>query len=374
MRNILRILLFVVVSISFASMSMAAESKAKPAQITIQIQVKGPSNLDMKNVSIDLLGMSRPILEVMKTTQPDAQGLASFTFLDVDWETASANPEPTACQGLWHITATASGTAGAVSPILYLDTETPSFDDATNEWGEKFQKPLNLRDLATKKQPLMLTLEQGKTFKGKILTSDQKPCVGAKISIFMDLHGDSHTGKGREIFPLEATTDQQGMFTFSQVYPNTIYIGEITPSEKEGQSSLFWKTTRVGGKTFEYPENTLPLASQTPDLDMTLILSKDRYLYSGTVQTKDGKPVAEAGLNMSVAYHPDARDFIDSHTFVDGKTDAQGKFTMETDAPFVNTLTITKEGFKEVSLDNENASPAWSLLKPGSHTFTLEKE
>lgn len=342
--------------------------------ISVTVQVKGPAGLDMKTVSVELLGMNRPLLEIQKTTQTDAQGLASFSFVDASWDAVQESADATACQGQYHIIATASGTAGAVSPILCLESEKPAFDeDPANEWGPSYGKPVDLRELAKNKQPLVLTLEKGNTIKGKVLTSDQKPLPGVTINMYQDLHADSHTGKGREIFGMESITDAQGNFSFSPVFPNTVYLGDLVASDSDTQPSWFWKSTQLNGQKYEYQENRIPLASQTADLNLVLVVAKERYQYSGTIQTKDGKPVADAGMNLSVAYHPDCRDYIDSHTFVDGKTDAQGKFSLETDAAFANFLTVAKEGFQELTLDNENASPAFSLLKPGSHTLTLEK-
>jgi len=374
MSSMLRKWFFLIALIAFAHSSMAAEPKTKPALIKVAVQVKGPAGIDMKGVSIDLYGMDRPLLGLQKTFRPDSKGSLSLTFIDADWDETGDASETPASRGLYHIVVTASGTAGAVSPILYLASENPSFDDASNEWGPSYSKPLDLRELEKKNQPLVLTLEQGGTLKGQVLTSDGKPFPGVKIGIFHDLHADSHTGKGREVLSQETGTDQQGVFTFAGVFPNTVYIGEIVQPEGEKGQGRFWKATRINGRTFDYQENTLPLASRAAGLELVLVVSQDRYRYSGVVRGSDGKPIAGAGMNMSVAYHPDARDFIDSHTFVDGKTDVQGAFQLETDAPFVNFLNISKEGFKEFSLDNETANPPYSLLKPGTHTFTLEKE
>lgn len=360
-------------SLAIPGMAEAASAPAFPT-LSVHVRVTGPADVDPKTISVTLYGMNRSMLEIQQTVQPDAGGLASFTFVDADFNDVSGASETPACQGQYHLVATASGTAGAVSPILFLSAEPTSFDDPANEWGPTYQKPLDLRELATSKQPLTLTLEKGLTLKGKVQDAAQRPVQGATIRFFHDLHADSHTGKGREIFDRETVTDQDGVFSLTQVFPNTLMIGELLVSAKEQSPSGFWKTTRINGTAFPYPENRIAKASMTPELDLVLQVATEPYRYSGTVRTKDGKPVAEANLNLSVAYHPDERDYIDSHTFVDGTTDAKGHFQLETDAPFVNFLTIAKEGFKEFSLEVGATGSSSSLLKPGSHTFTLEKE
>jgi hypothetical protein len=347
----------------------------KPAKLTLQVLVKGPAGLDLKNVSLELLGMARPILDVCQTAQPDAKGLASIVFADRDWEEQPEGEGSPACRGWYHLVATASGTAGAVSPILFLLNENPSFDDnPENEWGPAFAKPVDVRELIKKQQPLVLTIETGRELRGKVLTTDQKPLPGTKVNIFQDLHADSHTGHGREIFPQEAVTDQQGNFAFPQVFPNTVYIGEIVPPEAATSTPWFWKATRTKNGAFDYQENRLPLASQTPDPDLTLVMDNRPYVFSGTVQTKDGKPVAEANLQFSLAFHPDWRDYADSHTFAESKTDMAGTFKVEVTTSFVNFLGVTKEGFQDQTIDNESASPSWSVIKAGSPlAITLEK-
>jgi len=363
-------LLFALISAGFA----ATSTPPNVPVLSIRVRVTAPPEVDPRTVLVTLFGMNRPLLEVQRTVQPDADGIASFTFVDVDVGDLPETTEIPACQGYYHLVATASGTAGAVSPILFLGSDAPSFDDPANEWGRSWQSPLDIRSLATSKQPLTLALEKGVTLKGKVQDMAQRPVPGATIRFFHDLHADSHTGKGREIFDRETLTDRDGIFTLTQVFPNTLTIAEVEVSGQEWGSSWFWKSTRIDGALFPFQENRLARASLTASLDLVLQVATEPFRCVGTVRTRDGKPVAEADLNLSVAFHPDERDFIDSHTFIDGTTDAQGNFRLETIAPFVNFLTISKEGFRKFSLEIGATGSSSSLLGPGSHSFTLEKE
>ncbi len=370
--------LFGCLTILFHPLAGEAAAKTKPpAQVSFQVEVRAPAGVDLQQVSVTLLGMSRPLLGVEQTVRADARGRVSFTVLDLDPQDALQGDEMPPCRGFYHVIAQASGTAGAVSPMLFLEQEPPSFDEGSeSEWGPAFQKPIDLRGLMKTKavNPIVLTLQPGVTVAGSVLSETGAPLASVTVRLFHDLHADSHTGYGREIFPRESVTDEQGRFTITGVFPNTCFLGEVEMPQPASAPAWFWKKTRIAGREYQYQENRLPLATSTKDLDIVLLMAQTPYRYEGLVQDRTGAPVASADVGLSVRWHAEARTYADTHSFVDGQTDARGRFALETTAPFANFIRVSKAGYKEGMIDNDDLGSATTPLVPGSLTVQLERE
>jgi protocatechuate 3,4-dioxygenase beta subunit len=249
--------------------------------------------------------------------------------------------------------------AGAVSDRIY------------NEWPKDdpgYYKAVIPRVINMTKHPGLATLRlaKGVEFTGRVLDAQLRPQAGITVGTLIDLHAETHTGWGGQIFERATKTDAQGRFRFENLYPSkqTVHLGG------ENEPSPPWQRTRVGrdGKWVDDRVDQIDMAD--PRARYAEILSDPEltFVYQGTVRDKLGKPVAGARVNAGFSYHKTQRDYSDSHASRGTSTNAQGHYRLEVETPWIYGMGPCKDGYK-----GTGGKTTDEFIPPGTYDFALEQ-
>jgi protocatechuate 3,4-dioxygenase beta subunit len=243
--------------------------------------------------------------------------------------------------------------AGAVSPWLRF-FEGGYDEDLTNEWGKTIvagAEGLNLT----------LRIQRGETITGQVLDYEipHKPLKGVEVHCEHDLHAQTHTGRGAELFDKGTITDDNGVFRFSHVYPAACSI------RLRGDYKYTWLKTKLDGQwadtvDFEiHPENatnrTLGIMAATRPL----------FCFSGHVQDQEGHPIPDATVTLSVQLQSDPSEWR-GWGFHGVQTDQQGNYKTMTETPWIQFIYAEAKGFARADLDCPD-------IQPGKHDLVLKK-
>ena len=210
--------------------------------------------------------------------------------------------------------------AGATSQRFWTYDST----DAKNLWwnGGEWGQPL---PLPPEGFHLTMSLQNGFTLYGKLADDrdHRTPVPGVNISTWNDLHVDTHTGYGGEIFQHAAVSDANGEFKILHLFHARLYL----------TMDALWMTTEHDGWPTQ-PEHALD-APLDQGLRITCgVLVHPAFHYTGTVTDVQGQPVAAADVVAGISSEPKAETYGDTHHFERTKTDAQGHYDLAASSPW----------------------------------------
>lgn len=320
----------------------------------------------------------------------DAQGNCSVRFGKFDyWEHEKATGIASPGYGHYFLIVKSEGFAGGVSPKILnlndadrknykapeLSNSSPQEEDA---WAFREFEPRLLSDDLKDAAPLEIMLERGIEVSGQLVDGKDRPIHGETITLWSDLHADTHTGRGGEIFSQSVETDQAGRFHFQHVYPNLFYISLAGQDDDQ----LIWTKTRVRKRWIEGIADAI--WPHTDDVDLPLVIVATRespYHYFGRVTDEKGSPIRGATVRIQTSIHgPGGRsDFDDGHSHhSQAKTGADGNYNVPAAGPYVNWFEITAPGFQTQTYSEDGEIYDWDRYEevpcaPGRYDFTLKR-
>ena len=274
--------------------------------------------------------------------------------------------------GEFYFVAEKEGSAGAVSSMIanYSKEEAQFHQDEDNRYGEYCEwmhedyRRLVLDDRSERDEGLVLRFQRGLALSGQVIDSQEKPIPGATIRLFHDLHADTHTGYGGEIFERTMTTDGAGRFQFAHVYPNTFYLD----LDRAG----YWIRTRVRRRWVEGRADEITPREDESLIELLLIAADESpYRYRGRVTDEQGRPIAGAKVSVYASLHSPSRTFEDDHDHhIAARTGADGVYDLGADSPYVRYFTIEADGFE----NGDESGDDDDLYSPGRYDFTLKRK
>jgi protocatechuate 3,4-dioxygenase beta subunit len=251
--------------------------------------------------------------------------------------------------------------AGAVSELIYHPrNEEPPREWVGNEWG----KPRDIRDSSME---ITLVLKNGVTVEGTVVDLTSKTIPGAKVKLWHDLHAWSHTGGGGEILERESTTDEKGVYRFTNVHPVAFSLALSAPD-------LRMVRTRIGEKGKGVKETISPVTVDKGQdmirVDFVACRSNRCKIY-GTVRDERGKPIAGARV-MIVASGCEVKtdDFtlgpLSSNS--ETKTGQDGSYHLYLSTPWIRYIKISAKGY-----EFQKMRPKKEFTEPRKYDFRLKK-
>jgi len=256
--------------------------------------------------------------------------------------------------------------AGAVSPRFWFDGRPEQVGyQANDEWGKVIGLP---------KEGISITLQIkfGVTLEGRMwdYTHPGKPLAGVTVSIDNDLHSDSHTGFGGEIFGQHTETDAQGRFTVKHIYPVEFHVG-LNGIPSGFDDGAFWLKTKMAGQWTDTVGDDLAPQSGETVLHLELMGSTEPlFRYFGKVTDVKGQPVTGAKVTFGMSWNPTVKTWSDDHHYESAVTDSNGLYEIKLGTPWVRGMDSEATGFKRVDKWDDN-SPTFS---PGEYNFTLTRD
>jgi hypothetical protein len=248
--------------------------------------------------------------------------------------------------------------AGAVSPALRSIDD--SEESPSNEWGKTL-------DIGPDGLDLTLKIQKGVTVKGQILDYEipHRPLNGIRVTCEHDLHADTHTGAGGEIFKKSTTTGKNGAFTFTHVYPAACVIRIEPTSTAFGYYACWWLKTKHGDQwDDEVDFHILPEDKKNQTIG---IMAARRPLFRcwGHVQDQEGHPIADAAVTLSEQSESNQSRWT-GFGIITTQADHEGNYEIELGTPWIEFISAVAKGFKGANIDS-------SEISPGKHDFVLEK-
>ncbi len=243
------------------------------------------------------------------------------------------------------------------------------------EWGSMLFVP-------PEGMELVLKVKKGLELKGHLwdVANPRRPLAGISIHTNNDLHADSHTGHGGEIFNQSTVTDPDGAFTISHIYPVKFYIGVGQPYgfRSEGISKIpknppgYWLKTKSDGlwKNDVLDEVTPKEKEDIVYLEM-LGTAQPSFEYSGRILDNQNQPIAGAKVSFGLSYHPQVATYEDDHSFPNASTDSQGNYSLMLGTPWVRGVAVEAEGYARFDRWTKGDSPS---IGPGKYDFTLHRK
>ncbi len=274
--------------------------------------------------------------------------------------------------GEFYFVAEKENSAGAVGPMIgnYSREETAFHkgeDDRYGEYSEWLHDGYNRRildDRRSQGETLILRFQRGLDLSGRLINEQEQPIPGAALRLFHDLHADTHTGHGAEIFERTVTTNASGRFLFRHVYPNTFYLDFDGPG--------YWIRTRVRRRWADGMADEITPQEDESSLDLLLIAAPGSpYHYQGRVTDQQGQPITGAKVSVHASLHSPSRTFEDDHDHSCGaRTGPNGAYDLGADSPFVHSFTVEAPNFenKEESGDEDD------FYSPGRYDFVMKRE
>lgn len=256
--------------------------------------------------------------------------------------------------------------AGAVSPKFVSEkTPPPEGVSATaDEWGEPVKLTPEGLDLVLKVQP-------GITLKGRVVdySNSERGLAGIRVGACNDLHADTHTGYGGEIFDQFATTDADGRFTLTHIYPSRFDVGLGEPARTPSTEDLTWLKTKLDGRWQDDAVDSLTPAPGQDEMAIVIAATgKSLFRYHGKVTNADGAPVGGAEVWIGVSFHREGGSFQDNHASREAATNADGAYDMRLPTPWVRAIGARKDGFRDAEQWGPNDNPG---IPPGEYNFKL---
>ncbi|HSI64101.1 MAG TPA: hypothetical protein VLE43_13320 [Candidatus Saccharimonadia bacterium] len=296
------------------------------------------------------------------TTDNKGMLVARFPVTHDAWDESVPN------QGDFYFVAQLPDGRKAMSPRIFHDMDREAAREyEPNEW-EATQE----RVFTDETGELTMQLTKGHTITGVLLTTEGKPLGKKTISATHDLHIQSHTGYGGDIFSVKATTGEDGRFTLEHVYP----VDCTFAIEGEGH----WARTQVTLKSKEqnsvrWVESAPSVASLPLDTSISLKIEvapkAPTYRYHGQVVDGNGKPLPGLVVTAGVSFHDTPETYADSHHFDTTTTDASGHWTLDVESPWVRFLDVRIKEHEEPLYSEDYESDDVGLAAPGEYNFKV---
>lgn len=360
----------------------------------IEVQLRGLDRGSI-NATFDLFNNDGPPrLENAKYQgwkfKTDAQGNCSARFGKFDyWEHAKAAGIASPGYGHFFLIVKSEGFAGGVSPEIFnlndeerknykapeIRNSSPEEEDA---WKFGEFEPRVLTDEPKEAAPVEIVLKPGIEVSGQLIDGKEKPIRGETITLWSDLHADTHTGRGGEIFSQSVETDLSGRFHFHHVYPNLFYVSLAGQDD----DLLIWIRTRVRNRWIEGIADAIWPHKDDVDLPLVIVATRDSpYHYFGKVTDDKGSPIRGATVRIQAAIHgPGGRsDFGDGHShYSQAVTRADGSYTVPAAGPYVNWFEVTAPGFQTQRYSEDGEIYDWNRYEevpcaPGRYNFDLKR-
>jgi hypothetical protein len=372
----------------------SARTTAKWRFRTIRIRVVDEDGRRAAGAKVQLRGMDRDAIGALSeretsklglleqarkyqgwdfTTDRNGEFIARFgKFREYDYAQATGIEAPGF--GEFYFVAEKEGSAGAVSPMIanYSREEAQFHQDENDRYGEYCEwmhedyRRHVLNDRSEPGEVLVLRFQRGLVLSGQVIDLQEKPVPGATIRLFHDLHADTHTGYGGEIFERTMTTDDAGQFQFAHVYNNTFYL------DLDLDRAGYWIRTRVRQRWVDGSADEITPRKNESSIQLLLIeVDESPYRYRGRVTDEQGQPIAGAKVSVYASLHSPSRTFEDDHGHhSDARTGADGTYDLGADSPYVRYFTVEAAGFENGGESGDDDD----LYSPGRYDFTLKRK
>ncbi len=198
---------------------------------------------------------------------------------------------------------------------------------------------VSLPMLPLEDSPLDIRIARGYTLRGQIVTQDGHPVTSHTIGASYDLHAQTHTGHGGEIWERETVTDAHGNFTFTNVNPSPVTLKpDYTPN-------YYWAKTTVNGESIADRIDEFQPEWNNTQNDLTIHLATmPAKTYRGIALDQDGKPVAGASVTIGYSWHREEKDWSDSHAWETTTTGADGSWQLDIPTEWVTWGEVRRPG------------------------------
>ncbi len=353
------------------------KGKVRELKVTVVDEKGAP----VSGVTVQLYGMARGGRWPARDSSTDARNTSPWwtfvtdkngTFVARFAVTPEAWDDPVPRTGRFHFVAELPDGRRAVSvPVYHAVTRQEAADDETSEW--EADGPVG-RVFTEESDELTLPLKKGRSITGVMVDAAGSPLSGRIIRATHDLHIESRTGEGGDIFEVTATTDAQGRFSLENVHPVDCGFAIDGPGH--------WARTQVilkGGEeaTSRWVESMphvagLP-AGTTISLRIEMAPKAPVYRYFGRVVDPDGKPLPGLTVTSGVSSNAEPENFGDFHHFFTTTTDAEGRWELLVDSPWVRFLDVRTAPQGDTLYGEDYESDGVGLASPGEYNFTLKR-
>ncbi|MCX7014514.1 MAG: carboxypeptidase-like regulatory domain-containing protein [Candidatus Sumerlaeota bacterium] len=343
---------------------LAAEKSGAAGETrTVNAKVLNVDGTPLAGAAVELKGIDRPTLGLDKTWTFKTDGEGRFTAefvnrrLDPEGDDPKAKDTSRPGWGLYYfLVPPDKEQSGAVSgPVNFHST----LENPEDEWGKAVA-------LDGPSLEVVLRMKKGIVVEGVVLDLREKPLSGVKARLFHDLHADSHTGLGGEIFERSATSGADGRFRFDNVYPVQFALDVEKPA-------VWLKTQR--GEGGEWVDNRIDVFPVKEDETRVWVgiegSTNQEFKVYGTLVDAKGKPVPGGDITVALSYHKEPETFRDSHTFVEGKTGPDGKYEVMLETPWIRFIQGEKGGMESAYAEAEPTAMS-RCLPPGKYDLRLE--
>jgi len=269
--------------------------------------------------------------------------------------------------GRFYFVAEADGLRGVSACVLHEKRGDHLFDDdEPNEWTRR-----GVVKTSAQRVNLILRLRRGLRVSGKVIDTAGSSVADCALDLQHDLHAESHTGYGGEMFQQSTRSDDRGCFTFDNVYPNTFY--PRCASLNEGSLPV-WVRTRVHGRWIDGPVFGVTPRRGEKEMHLTFEVSRTMpYLYLGRVMDPAGHSVAGAQVTLGISRNARVETYADNHTFLHASTDQDGRYQCPAATPFLSSIWVKCPGFADYE---KNFGDEWKgpFRRPGVWNVTLRPQ
>ena len=290
---------------------------------------------------IILLGLSRGTVNARDedgenpfynfTTGADGRFMARFADLSIQDKSGEKRPR----YGTYALYAEPGpDDAGAVfAYIQHLEPQDHWWRPA-DEWGVSLLLPPDGLDIT-------LQIVEGFKLKATVFDYEDptKPVAGVSIGIYHNLHHESHSGRGGEIFYQRAKSDERGQLAFKHVYPQDTYIA-IGAMGQEGDDAHYWLRTEVDGEWRDSVPLTMATRGSRGSQSLEVqVATRPLFRYFGKVTNPDGSPAAGIEVSYCLFHHNGgASDDMDWHNRRSVHAGSDGAYEIWAGTPWVNWI------------------------------------
>jgi hypothetical protein len=188
--------------------------------------------------------------------------------------------------------------------------------------------------------PLLVRIQNGYTLRGRLLKPDGNPVSAHPVSINHDLHAQTHTGAGGEIWRRETATNSDGYFEF----PN-VNSSPVTISPGHHIEGFYWADTTINGeRKYDRIDEFQPEWNNAVNNLVIQLAKSPAKVYEGVAVDQDGQPVAGASVTIGYSWHREERTWGDSHSWETTETLADGSWRLEIPTKWVTWGEIRQRG------------------------------